>query len=120
MNPCSFGQFFVEEDNILNQKQMLKEQKKRLQDYRDSNPDVMYVGNRSVVDLYFTISTMSKTNHTIPTLRIPRNTNLPYYHMLRRILSNFYFSVKHTITSLNGVRRSRMKPCGNDSVKRGR
>ena len=104
----------------MNLRDKLKEQKKRLQGWLDLSPDVTSARRDWLVDLCFTTSIMLKENPTITTLKILQNINSLYYHMLKRTLANFYYYVRHITTLLSGVRKSRMRPCGNDSVGLGR
>jgi len=104
----------------MNQRDKLKEQKKRLWFYLGLNQDVMCVINGSVKALHFTTFTMLKENQCGQITTIQRTTNSLYFHLLKRILSNFYYFVRHIITLLSGVRRLRTKPCGSDSVELGR
>ena len=97
---------------LMNKKQILQIQKKRLPHYLPLSQDAMYVGDDLGKDLYFTTNTMWKVSLTGAITKVPQNTNWTYYHSSLGILNNFYYSVRHIITLLNGVRRSRTRPCG--------
>jgi len=101
----------------MNSRDKLKEQKKRLRHYPDSNLDVTSVGNVLERVSFFTTYGMLRENPIGTILPILQNTKRHYYHSLKRTPSNFYYSVRHTTTLLSGVRRSRMRPCGSDSVR---
>ena len=104
----------------MNQRDKLKEQKKRLQDYQNSNQGVMYAESYSVEGSSFITFTMWKDSPTIMILKTLQNINSLYSLLLKRILANFYYSVRHITILLSGVKRSRMKLCGSDSVRLGR
>ena len=103
----------------LNQRDKLKEQKKRLQDYLGSKTDAMSAGNVSGKDSFSITCGMLKANPIGAILPILESTKWYYSRSLKRILSNFYYSVRHTTTLLSGVRKSRMRPCGKDFAMRG-
>ena len=89
----------------MNQRDNLKEQKKRLQNYLDSKNDAMFVGSYSEGDLCFITSTMWKVSPTGHLMEIPPSTNWHYSPSSRGTLSNFYSYVRHIITLLSGGRR---------------
>jgi len=66
----------------MNQRDKLKEQKKRLQDYLGLDQDVMYAGDLLEGDSRFTTFTIQKVSPIIATLKIPQNTKWSYYHLL--------------------------------------
>lgn len=103
----------------MNQRDKLKDQKKRLQDYHSSSLDVMCAENRLARTMLSTTANTLAESLTGKIIRILRVTSLQSYPSSVGTQTNSYSCANPITTSSGGEQRSKMRGYGEGSVGQG-